>query len=102
MFDVLANYVECVEFCVRCSRVQKYRITKYMLINTKIICYTHRKWGFNVMSSDSEWERHLYCRNVYFCSECTCPNAFANLHTSFIAPGTFLCYRSKQVVDRTN
>jgi len=58
MFGVLANYVECVESCVRYSRVQKYRITKYMLINTKIICYMPRKWGFNIMSSDSEWERH--------------------------------------------
>ena len=56
MFGVLANYVECVESCVRYSRVQKYRITKYVLINAKIIFYMPRKWRFNVVSSDSEWE----------------------------------------------
>jgi len=61
MFDVLVNYVECFESCVRYSRVQKYIITKYMLINTKVICYMPRKWRFNVMYRDSEWERHLCC-----------------------------------------
>jgi len=54
MFDVLTNYVECVESCVRYSRVQKYKITEYMLINAKITCYMPRKWRFNVVSSDSE------------------------------------------------